>query len=117
MSDQDTLATQFHEGLCLAAGGQHDRAGDVFLECVLAEPGRGEFVQEFLTNLARRFPLDNLPASTAAGAAEEPIRRAAEAGNWTEVARQALRLVARYPWHVSAMVALAEACEAQGQGD
>jgi len=117
MSEQDTLAKRFHEGLCLAAGGDYDRARTAFLDCVLADPGCGEFVQEFLVNLAMWFPPGRQPASLPKGDAEEPIRQAAAQANWAEVLRQGPRLLANHPWHVATLLALADACEAQGHGD
>ncbi|HMC11958.1 MAG TPA: hypothetical protein VKH44_11735, partial [Pirellulaceae bacterium] len=113
MSDQDNLEKRFHEGLCLAAGGDFDQANGAFLDCVIGEPGCGEFVQEFLGNLGRRFPAGS-GGEAPQGSDAEPVQRAAAQADWIEVLRRAPRLLADHPWHTPTLLALAEACAAQG---
>src|SRR5262245_4040035 len=121
MSDQDNLAVnqsdkQFHEGLCLAAGGDYQRACAALVECVVAEPGSGQFTREFLANLGRLFPL-NGERTPPLSAAAESVQRAVARADWAEVLRSAPRLLANHPWHLPTLLALADACAAQGHGE
>jgi tetratricopeptide (TPR) repeat protein len=114
MNDRDALARRFHEGLCLEAGGDHDRAGTSFLECVLAEPGCFEFVREFVANLRMKVAAGKQPASLPPGDLAGAVHKATAEANWAEVLRLGPRLLTNHSSHVPTLMALAGACEAQG---
>jgi tetratricopeptide (TPR) repeat protein len=113
--DKLSLERRFHEGLCLAAGGDFERASAAFVECVIRDPGDGEYVQELLANLRRR------PAATAvdknAGPAMEPMRQAAAKGDWAQVLERGLHVLSEDPRNLQTLLALADAAAAQGYGE
>ncbi len=113
--NETELERRFHDGRCLAAGGDFDRANGAFLECVIGEASRGDFAAEFLANLKRRVCS---PAGDGAALfdsrAAEAVKRAAVEGNWAEVLRTGPKVLANQPGHVPMLVALAEGCAAAG---
>src|SRR5262245_45638982 len=108
MSENDTLARRFHEGLCLQADGDHSGAASVFLECTLADPASAPMVEEFLAAARRKYSLDQ-PTATSADGIDALLLRAASDNNWTEVLCQGPRLLMSHPWHAPALAALADA--------
>jgi tetratricopeptide (TPR) repeat protein len=110
------MEQRFHEGLCLVAGGDFDRAGAAFLDCVIAAPGSGEFVREFLANLSRQSAsAEKWPNPSPAD--EEPIRRGVALEDWDQVLSAAPRLIASHAGHAPTLLALARACQAKGFGE
>lgn len=103
---------RFHEGLCLAAGGDFQAASAALAECVVAEPACSRYVQEFLTNLGRVKPVaaGTGSASAASYTNDRVLAHAAPA----EVFKQGPRLLEECPRHVPTLLALAAACEANG---
>src|SRR5262245_20389458 len=114
MSEQATFDRQFYEALCLAAGGDHQRAQAGFLECVIGEPACGEYVRECLANLQRSAGMDEIGDVPPAAELEKKLQRAAHDKHWSGVLRYGPRLLARRPRDVPMLLALADACEAQG---
>jgi hypothetical protein len=113
MSHPAPVEKRFHEGLCLAAGGDFDRAGAAFLECVIEEPSRGDIVTEFLNNLGRQRAKSQQWGGLAdkpAGAAIHGSGSANGADIWTAGPKRLLE----NPLHVPTLVALAEACRTAG---
>src|SRR5262245_45284644 len=102
------IAKRFHEGLCLAAGNDFQRAGAALLDCVVAEPDHGQYVQEFLTNSSRQ----SRPEIDQASFNAESVGRAAAANNWREVLQRGPQVLSEQPGHVPTLLALAEACAA-----
>jgi len=123
MSNQDSLAAavlgncihekRFHEGLCLAAGGDFERATAAFLDCVVGDPGCGEYVQEFLTNLGRRPATE---ANKSASMTTDAVQRAAAKGDWAQVLERGLRVLTEQPRDLKTLLTLADAAAAQGFG-
>jgi len=113
MNGPESLEKRFFEGLCLAAGGEHDRAGDYFLDCVASDPTRVDFIEEFLANLARRFPHHQQPMGLPQ-AADPEISKAVGQRHWDVVLQKGTRLLASNPWQLPTLLSLAEACEAKG---
>ncbi len=114
-TDKLSAAKRFHEGLCLVAAGDFERAGAAFLDCLVSEPGNGELAQEFLANLARR------PAAAAAEKSvpvtTDAVQRAAAKGDWSQVQERGLRVLMEDPRNLQALLALADAAGAQGYGE
>ncbi len=103
---------RFHEGMCLAAGGDFERASAAFLDCVVGDPGCGEYVERFLANLGRRAATDTNAAPTT-----DALQRAAAKGDWAEVLERGLRILAEQPRDLKTLLVLADAAAAQGFGD
>jgi tetratricopeptide (TPR) repeat protein len=115
MNNDDSLAVaplerRFHEGLCLAAGGDFEQAGRAFWECVVAAPHCDDYIAEFLANLAHH------PQAAATGDAlpAEALKRSAAKGDWAEVFKRGTELLLDQPRNIAALLALADACAAQG---
>jgi tetratricopeptide (TPR) repeat protein len=125
MSNQDSLAAaalgncfhekRFHEGLCLAAGGDFDRASAAFLDCVVGDSGCGEYVQEFLANLRRRPAAAETNKSTSV--TTDAVQRAAAKGDWAQVLERGLRVLIEQPRELKTLLTLADAAAAQGFGE
>ena len=116
MSDQVPLERRFHEGLCLAASGEPERARTAFLECVTADPSCGEFVHELLTMLAGGAraiaTAERLPAVRRMRFSGRPLR-----GTGRRSSVSGPQRLANEGWHVPTLLVLAEACAAQGYGE
>src|SRR2546423_13408838 len=113
-TDKLSIDKRFHEGLCLAAGGHYERASAAFLDCVVADPGCGEYVEQFLANLRQRLPSaadKNAPPTT------DAVQQAAAKGDWAQVLERGLRVLIEQPRNRQTLLALADACAAQGYGD
>jgi tetratricopeptide (TPR) repeat protein len=106
---------RFHEGLCLAAGGDYERSGAAFLDCVVDDPGSGAYVQEFLANLTRRSAAaatgKNVPATS------DAVQRAAAKADWAQVLERGLRVLMEDARNLQALLALADAAGAQGYSE
>src|SRR4029453_17470605 len=87
MSEPATPERQFYEALCLAAGGDHQRAQAGLLECVVADPGGGEYVREFLVNLQRSAGTDEVRGVSAPAELEKKTLRAITEKQWSRVLR------------------------------
>src|SRR4051794_17426064 len=96
MNQSDTLEQRFYEGLCLAASGDFDGATAAFLDCLTAEPGRGEFVGEFLASLAKRTA-GGVPVVVGPAPDAKEVERAASRQRWSEVFQAAPRRLAAHP--------------------
>lgn len=109
-----SLSEQFQEGRYLSHIDEYDAANVILLNCVLAQPDDVDFVDGFLTNLARQRP-----RSSSAATVQLPtsIVAAVQAGDWPAVRTQGPALLVNDPWNVALLVALASAAEAQGAGD
>jgi tetratricopeptide (TPR) repeat protein len=115
MNNDDSLAfapleRRFHEGLCLAAGGDYDQAGRALWECIVAAPDCADYIGQFLTNLTHR------PQAAATGDAlpADALKRSATKGDWPEVFKRGAELLLDQPRNMAALLALADACAAQG---
>jgi tetratricopeptide (TPR) repeat protein len=125
MSNQDSLAAaaldkcsherRFHEGLCLAAGLDFERANAAFLDCVVGDPGCGEYVRGFLTNLGRRPAIAE--SNKSAAVATDAVQRAAAKGDWAQVLERGLRVLIERPQDLKTLLTLADAAAAQGFGE
>jgi len=104
------LEKRFHEGLCLAAGGEFELAGRAFLECVVGAPECVDYVAQFLTNLSHC----GQAAASNDTLATEALKRAAAKGDWAEVFKRGAELLLQQPKNIAALLALADACAAQG---
>lgn len=113
MSEQETLARRFHEGLCLQASSDHSGAAAKFLECTLVDPGCAEFVEELLAAARRTIAADRAAPPVTEGF-DALLQKAASEKNWAEVLRQGPRLLMSHPWHGPTLVTLADACAAEG---
>jgi len=113
MSPQDTWEQRFYEGLCLAAGGDFDAANAVFIDCATAETGNGEFVAQFLANVAK-VSLAGRQAAAASSPDSRPVEQAASRQKWSEVFKLAPRRLAADPTELTALLALIDACQAEG---
>ena len=115
----------FQEALYLANNGEHERANAILVECVIADPGDPDFVEEFLANLHQQHrPASAPPAASAALDAPAPsvtaisaeqeaeLAREVEAKNWAAVRRIGPSLLSLNPWHAPTLTALAKAAEA-----
>ena len=109
----DSLDQQFQAAVLLADNGEYDQANQALLECVMADPGCVEFVEEFLANLLRKFATpEHAPISPTSPTAAPPVGN--ETANRSLALRRNLRQLALNPWQVPILLAIAEIEEAAG---
>src|SRR6185436_18113340 len=108
-----TLADRYTEGMNLARKAEYDRAHQLLAECVIADPANYDYVDGLLLNLARRVR----QRGAAAGPSEElraAVLRAVEQEDWEAIFRLGPESLASNPWHAPTLLALAQACAAEG---
>src|SRR4051812_36481613 len=110
------LTERFHEGLDLAAAGEHAQASAVFAECVAGDPQDLEFVEALLKSLQKRLPTEGA-SDDLEHSLPESVRMAWQSKDWDKVRLQAPDVLMTDPGSVPALRALAEASAAQGRYD
>lgn len=107
------LADRYTEGMNLARKAEYDRAHQLLAECVIADPANYDFVDGFLLNLARK-----IRQTGAVAVADEGLRavisQAVDEGDWAEVLRLGPQCLSFNPWHIPTLLAVAQACAAEG---
>jgi tetratricopeptide (TPR) repeat protein len=106
------LADRYLEGKNLAKKAEFDRAHELLAGCVAADPANDDFVDAMLLNLARKARQRGASVPDERQAAA--IARSVEAGNWDEVFRLGPQSLSLNPWHVPTLLALSQACAAEG---
>lgn len=107
------LADRYLEGMNLARKAEFDRAHQLLAACVIADPANFDYVDGCLLNLARkvrqRGTVQELDEDRQAAVAQ-----AVEQKDWGKVLRVGLQVLSLNPWHSPTLLALAQACEAEG---
>lgn len=92
---------RFDEALALVDRGDYETALALLLECVIATPDNAEYLEEFLANLAKKFPPPQSPvvaiANSATSLPKPPLFRNGPAA------------LLNNPWHLPTLTMLAEA--------
>jgi tetratricopeptide (TPR) repeat protein len=115
MADRQRLEEGYREGLALLqqARYDHDRAHELFLQCVLADPDNLLYVDALLTNLGRKYEHHRrgLPIHLLTG--RDGLKQALTNKPWKEVLRLGLNVLKHNPWDRGVLLALAQVCEAR----
>lgn len=92
-----------------------DYANRLFTQCVVEDPGNLVYLQHFLGNLQKKYG-DNRKGSRLAGMKIKSHRsaliKAIGKGDWTAAFQSACDALARNPWDIATLLALAKAYEA-----
>jgi tetratricopeptide (TPR) repeat protein len=107
------LADCYIEGMDFARKAEYDRAHKLLAECVVADPANYDYVDGLLLNLARKVR----QRGVSAGPDEElraAIAQAVVKRDWAEVFRTGPKSLSFNPWHAPTLLALAQACAAEG---
>jgi tetratricopeptide (TPR) repeat protein len=107
------LADRYTEGMELARKAEYDRAHRLLAECVIADPANYDFVDGLLLNLARKVRQRGASARPD-GELRTAIAQAVEERDWAEVFRMGPQSLSFNPWHAPTLLALAQACAAEG---
>jgi tetratricopeptide (TPR) repeat protein len=106
------LERRFEDALAFADRGDNVRASELLLACVLENPGNSDYVAEFLAQLEEdqppqtASPFDDL--TTAA------MEQANAEQNWAQILATGPMQLPQHPWHLPTLLALADACAAEG---
>ena len=106
------LTARYEAALDFSSAGDHERAGEMLAECVVAEPTDFEFVEAFLKSLERK--LNEPPGVNDDQPLPDALQIAMAAKQWGEVRRLAPPLLLAQPRNVATLRALAEASAASG---
>lgn len=92
----------------------YDYATELFTQCVAGDPGNVVYLQSFLGNLQKKYN-NNKTGSKLAGfkarGERSAIKKAKAQSDWEGVIRNGLEVLKVNPWDVSALTAMADACE------
>ncbi len=104
----------FEHGSKSAAKSDFNYATDMFFQCVKGDPGNRIYVQQFLTNLGKKYN-DNkkgagFTSAAAATVAKGKIKKAAYSKDWTALIEAGLEMLKLNPWDISTLSAMADAC-------
>ncbi len=93
----------------------YDYANKLFTQCVVEDPGNLVYLQNFLGNLQKKYG-DNRKGSRLAGmkikSHRSALTKAIGKGAWTAAFQAACEALARNPWDIATLLALAKAYEA-----
>jgi len=108
------LQQTFEHASKQVAQGQFDYASDLLTQCVLGDPGNAIYTSNFLNNLFRKYN-NNKKGSKFAGikgaTTRGSIKKASMSKDWEAVIKSGLEMLKLNPWDVSALSAMAVACE------
>ncbi|MCH7726775.1 MAG: tetratricopeptide repeat protein [Planctomycetes bacterium] len=108
------LQQMFERGSQMASKGQYDYATDMFTQCVLGDPGNLIYVQNFISNLQRKYNNNKkghkLTVIKGAGA-RAAVTKSAMQKDWKAVVRSGLEMLKLNPWHTATLCAMSDACE------
>jgi tetratricopeptide (TPR) repeat protein len=110
------LSARFQAGLDLALASAHDRASEIFAECVAADPADPEFAAAFLSSL-ESVAAGTMPALPYDQELPADFQQARQQKQWAAVWKSGAEFLVKYPGHLPALCALAEASAASGQHD
>ena len=90
-----------------------DYANSLLSECVVRDPNNLMYVEAFLTNLDRKYDGNKRGSRLSMlGGGKSGFKKAYSKKNWGEVLKLGPDVLKSNPWEVSALRAMAEACEA-----
>jgi tetratricopeptide (TPR) repeat protein len=108
-----------HAGKQLAQE-NYDYASELFEQCVLGDPSNLIYVQNYIGNLQKKYN-NNKTGSKLAQFKERGSRSAAKKalghGEWDEVIKHGLKVLAVNPWDVPTLTAMATASENSGDDE
>jgi thioredoxin-like negative regulator of GroEL len=98
-----------------AAQENYDYATDLFSQCVLGDPGNPLYLQNFISNLQRKYN-NNKKGSTMAQfkerGARSAVKKALSQSDWDKVIKHGVAVLKVNPWDVSTLQAMASASAA-----
>ena len=104
----------FEHGSKSSSGGNYDYATEMFTMCVQGDPGNLIYVQNFLTNLQKKYS-NNKRGSKLAGLKGTTIKgsitKAGMQKDWKVVITSGLEMLKLNPWDLPTLKAIANACE------
>ncbi len=111
------LQQQFEAGSQKSNRGEYDYAMDMFLSCVVGDPGNQIYLQSYLSNLYKKYDNnkkgDRLASVKGVGI-RGSIKKSELQKDWLGVLKAGLEMLKLNPWDVGALTAMASACEKLG---
>lgn len=111
------LQQQFEAGSQKSNRGEYDYATDMFMSCVVGDPGNQIYLQSYLQNLYKKFDNnkkgDRLASVKGVGI-RGSIKKSEMQKDWPGVLKSGLEMLKLNPWDVAALTSMASACEKLG---
>lgn len=100
----------FQRANALMGQGNHDYAHELFVKCVIADPGNVVYTQTCLANLFQKHG-DKKKGSMFAGIGSKGgVKKCAMRKDWAGVIKSGLSALKANPWDTSTFLAMADAC-------
>lgn len=110
----------FEQGSKVSAKGDFDYATDMFMTCVLGDPGNLLYAQNFIGNLLKKYNNNKKGSKFAGvkGAGQRGLlKKATMQKDWPAVLKTGLELLKLNPWDGTVLTAMAQAAEQLGHDD
>jgi tetratricopeptide (TPR) repeat protein len=105
----------FETGSKSSSGGNYDYATEMFSTCIKGDPGNLIYVQNFLTNLQKKYNNNKKGAGKLAAlgitTARGSIKKSEMQKDWKSVITSGLDVLKINPWDLSTLKSMANACE------
>jgi len=106
------LQSWFTHGAEKAAAGNHDYAGDLFIQCVKGDPGSLDYQRAFLQNLYKKYKNNKKGASFGGlqgGNHKSTLKKSLASKDWKTALDSGLELLRINPWDTGVLVQIAQA--------
>ena len=104
----------FERGSKAAAQGQFDYATDMFMQCILGDPGNRIYVSNFLGNLQKTYNNNKQGAKLAGmrtATTKGVIKKAEMQKDWLSVLKNGAEVLKLNPWDSGTLLQMARACD------
>ena len=92
----------------------YDYANELFTQCVVGDPANVPYVQSYLANLKLKYNNNKKGSQLAfiqGAGAKGMVKKASMQKDWNGVIKHGVDMLARNPWHIPTLKAMATACE------
>jgi len=92
----------------------YDYATELFSQCVVGDPANLVYWQNFLGNLQKKYNNNKTGSKLAqfkARSSRSAVKKSKQHGDWEGVIKNGVEVLKINPWDVSALTAMADACE------
>ncbi len=119
-AQRQRLQNWFQTGSRSSAKGDFDYATAMFEQCVKGDPGNALYVQNFLSNLHKKYNNNKSGVTLASvrGAGHKTsVKKASLQKAWEQVVQSGLEMLKLNPWDSQVLTDLAHACEQMGHDE
>ncbi len=104
----------FEQGNKVGAAGQFDYATDMFIQCIVGDPGNPIYTKSFLSNLQKKYNQNKKGAAMAGfktAGNKAAIKKSIMQKDWLGVIKTGLDVLKVNPWDGAALLDIGQACE------